>query len=549
MLLIKNFSGENKKNREANNVLLRLNSTCMYEKKEIVDHFKLLYNQLIGMGFKPRIINNCFRLHRFMSLTEAVDYLIKDKEKYVHRFIEKEDSDKKICDLCEEPIESHLEYVNKAEMEKRIERTQSFINISLKRIQSRGVLEVKKSADDIVELHPLDAVMKPLKTLNMKQCEICLDDFDSANIEDRYKFECGHLYCSSCTDEHIKTEIINGRVKKINCPYTNCTFEITETQIASIVKENNPDLFNKYLKFKKNKELEDNPDTIFCPHPDCEGFVIYEHHEERLATKIECQFGHPICTRCGEVWHAEQKCEKQMDEEIEKLVMNHQLRLKRCPGCTNWTQKNSGCNHMTCIFCQFQWCWLCNQKYTPTHYNTPGTRCNGKQFPQNNGQYEWEDYDPELYERARKGIEEPIVDPDAGAVEQPVNIVALEVRQPPEPRTMTNEEYLNFSAANYHYSDGNCLGNITLDILYFTLLSVCNFIGNGFMLIYVWKSLNFIDINSPFRNMKLVALMYYFSCFVLWTIYFITILGSSIAAFTINMANSVYINIKMCCNS
>ena len=52
--------------------------------------------------------------------------------------------------------------------------------------------------------------------------------------------------------------------------------------------------------------------------------------------------------------------------------------LKKCPRCKIYTEKNEGCNHMTCPHCQYQWCWLCEGRYTYGHYNQG--RCNGLQF-------------------------------------------------------------------------------------------------------------------------------------------------------------------------
>ena len=43
--------------------------------------------------------------------------------------------------------------------------------------------------------------------------------------------------------------------------------------------------------------------------------------------------------------------------------------IKKCPNCSIITEKIEGCNHITCSKCSYQWCWLCNGKYNPEHFN------------------------------------------------------------------------------------------------------------------------------------------------------------------------------------
>ena len=52
--------------------------------------------------------------------------------------------------------------------------------------------------------------------------------------------------------------------------------------------------------------------------------------------------------------------------------------IKKCPCCKLYTEKNKGCNHMTCAECKYMWCWLCLGEYTDDHYKEG--KCSGLQF-------------------------------------------------------------------------------------------------------------------------------------------------------------------------
>lgn len=50
---------------------------------------------------------------------------------------------------------------------------------------------------------------------------------------------------------------------------------------------------------------------------------------------------------------------------------------KKCPKCKASTEKNEGCNHMTCKRCRHEYCWICMQPWS-LHSNSTGGffRCN-----------------------------------------------------------------------------------------------------------------------------------------------------------------------------
>ena len=76
-------------------------------------------------------------------------------------------------------------------------------------------------------------------------------------------------------------------------------------------------------------------------------------------------------------WHGKKKCEDEIDKDFKKWKKNKLV--KQCPKCKMWTEKNEGCNHMTCVECKYQWCWLCGGKYTDGHFEVGGG-CAGLQY-------------------------------------------------------------------------------------------------------------------------------------------------------------------------
>jgi len=96
------------------------------------------------------------------------------------------------------------------------------------------------------------------------------------------------------------------------------------------------------------------------------------------------------CTNCKKVYcffhsnaHEGKSCkeytkEQRKNDDSEQTI---QRTTKPCPKCKAPTEKNGGCNHMTCVHCKHQWCWLCLKEYKPGHYDVGNmSGCPGAQF-------------------------------------------------------------------------------------------------------------------------------------------------------------------------
>ena len=166
---------------------------------------------------------------------------------------------------------------------------------------------------------------------------------------------CDHFVCNPCVLEYIKIRIGEKQVLTMPCPSHQCWFYIRESAIRVIVP---PELYAKYIRFKKVEELNKNPFLKWCPKPDCEGYDIGLLQKSKLECNV-CKYEY--CFYCGEAWHRWKKCKFSRDKELDKWAKANGIKF--CPSCKTKVEKVDGCQHMTCPFCNYEWCWLYGEKF------------------------------------------------------------------------------------------------------------------------------------------------------------------------------------------
>jgi hypothetical protein len=127
-------------------------------------------------------------------------------------------------------------------------------------------------------------------------------------------------------------------------------------------------VWDKYQSWLLADSLRLDPDCRWCPRPGCGTPMIGDRSRPMMiCPKSGCHFS--FCFNCKEEWHADTTCERYQQWKIDngggdaKFDEWAAQNTKVCPNCRAHTEKNGGCNHMTCQACKHNWCWLCNGPY------------------------------------------------------------------------------------------------------------------------------------------------------------------------------------------
>ena len=284
---------------------------------------------LISIGFDKNLVNKIYSNKHPLNLREAIDFLsTNDKGLFIHSYIPNND---KICSICGEKESKHISKKNNNE--KKNDKKNNFYE--------------------------------------MQHCEIC-DETISEVDYDLIKLDCKHIFCIDCWYDYLEEKIKSADVIKIPCMQHGCGKIISENFINKIICKN-VNLLKKYNKFlKRQKLLSSSKNIKFCPYPDCDGYAT----KNKKSNEVKCNNGHEFCFNCLGKPHGKTKCSLVEDDDFKKWKST--TTIKRCPHCKYWTEKNEGCNHMTCVQCKFQWCWLCQKECLIGHYSYGA--CKGLHF-------------------------------------------------------------------------------------------------------------------------------------------------------------------------
>ena len=322
-------------------------------------HIQADIELLTSMGFDKKMINKVYILLTPANIERAIDYMTEIDGVFQHNFIPiSHSNNENFCFICNKPKQNHLDYIPENLLPDNKNNNQI------------GNRQNKENLDEnIIDLKNKNDLKFDNDNCN-GECQVCYDELSKEDYE-LNRISCGHFFCTTCWFNYLKTLIIEAKVDQIKCMDVNCKEKLAEEFILKHISKKS-DLVKKYEKFKKRAEILKDKNKKICPKPDCDSFL----QKSKSSKYVKCENGHEYCFDCLNPPHDNKPCEQNLEDQF--MNWKKGKRVKRCPRCQMYTEKNEGCNHMTCVSCKYQWCWLCEGEYKYEHY-TSG-KCNGKRF-------------------------------------------------------------------------------------------------------------------------------------------------------------------------
>lgn len=178
-------------------------------------------------------------------------------------------------------------------------------------------------------------------------------------VKDVYEMQCHHIICRACFKTYLNTTINdNAPIDFIACPGSSCENPVPDDVVYEQLE---PSLRLKFRKLTTNAFVYNSRLIKWCISSNCTK-AIKVTLENQPAVKCKC--GAQFCFKCSEVVHNLIPCNlirryqavKEANLETANWIATNS---KQCPQCKVDIEKNAGCNHMLCLKCRYQFCWIC----------------------------------------------------------------------------------------------------------------------------------------------------------------------------------------------
>ncbi|XP_019433132.1 PREDICTED: uncharacterized protein DDB_G0292642-like [Lupinus angustifolius] len=200
-------------------------------------------------------------------------------------------------------------------------------------------------------------------------CGICLDFIAESDMFRGGK--CNDLFCIDCISKHVASKIQQNNLE-VKCPIPSCSVELKPEYVLSILPKDVIDRW-EFAKYESSITLSQK---VYCPFKNCSVLLVNDGKNGKVVTRCQCPYCHRLfCAQCKIPWHSQMSCkefqmlkknkgENYLDAKfLESAKAN---KWRKCPNCSFYVQRTSGCEHMTCR-CGCNFCYRCGAKWEFGH--------------------------------------------------------------------------------------------------------------------------------------------------------------------------------------
>jgi hypothetical protein len=178
-------------------------------------------------------------------------------------------------------------------------------------------------------------------------CSIC---FENHAISDAFILSsCAshHSFCLPCMKSFLKIQISDGNLSlfcPLSSPLTPCHGVFSDEEINSLADEGTKEKFHRFKEMKSDPTYRECPKCKTPSHG--EGNQI---QPEIICSSCQTKYcylhsnAHPSMS-CRDYTRQQLQDEREAQRAIKTIT-------RKCPSCAIPTEKNGGCNHMTCRQC------------------------------------------------------------------------------------------------------------------------------------------------------------------------------------------------------
>ena len=333
--------------------------------------------QLEEFGYDSTYSRRLFYYLHPIDLDEALKYISIENGIIQHQFIPDRNISNNLCYICGNIQKMHLKELNinnnKNDRNEILSETSSNFSFNIKSMKNKNMERKHKNNININDEKKFE-----LKEKEKIECKICNEVFE---VNSTNKVEkCQHAFCPECWYDSLSVKIKENKLSSIKCLNYYCKEKLSDNFIINLLNSD-INLINKYKRYKLELNIINDSNKKLCPFPNCDSFLELKNIFEKNVT---CENNHIFCFECLKKPHGKLPCNNILEESMEEYSKNHLV--KKCPKCSIITEKNLGCNHITCTKCGYQWCLLCNKEYKQNHFLEG--KCRGFQNyqPKNNSE-------------------------------------------------------------------------------------------------------------------------------------------------------------------